>query len=125
MPRGGLRTGPPRLAACGHSVPFHPGMQRRACEGCAVNPALFCAECGSPLAGRRRDAKFCTETCGQMFRGQIRRESLAERVCALAGCSVRFVPRRAIERCCSERHGKALWNREARAAAAAQSKGSA
>lgn len=38
--------------------------------------------------------------------------SLPERVCALEGCDVTFRPSRQIQRCCSERHGKVLWNTE-------------
>jgi 5-methylcytosine-specific restriction endonuclease McrA len=36
-------------------------------------------------------------------------------VCALEGCDVDFLPRRDMERCCSERHGKMHYNRVSRA----------
>lgn len=36
-------------------------------------------------------------------------------MCALPECTVSFTPKFARQRCCSERHGKALYNRESRA----------
>lgn len=40
---------------------------------------------------------------------------MAEIECALPGCGVRFTPTYDKQRCCSEQHGKNLYNRESRA----------
>jgi 5-methylcytosine-specific restriction endonuclease McrA len=40
---------------------------------------------------------------------------LAARNCALPDCSATFTPKEAKQRCCCERHGKTLYNRESRA----------
>ena len=40
---------------------------------------------------------------------------LPERLCALPECGAAFRPARTVQRCCSERHGKLLANRESRA----------
>lgn len=36
-------------------------------------------------------------------------------ICALDECGEEFVPKHKNQRCCSERHGKKLWNQESRA----------
>lgn len=74
-----------------------------------------CIQCGKSLAGRRRDAILCSKFCNDVRRGLRLAEPLSEMVCALDGCGVVFVPKRAGVRCCSERHGQNHWNRVSRA----------
>lgn len=74
-----------------------------------------CATCGSSLEGRRKDARVCSKRCADIRRGAVRADAFPARPCALPGCGAEFIPKREMDRCCSERHGKALWNREARA----------
>jgi 5-methylcytosine-specific restriction endonuclease McrA len=47
--------------------------------------------------------------------GRARATVPPAQVCALTECEAEFVPVKAGQRCCSERHGKLLWNRESRA----------
>lgn len=73
-----------------------------------------CANCGTDIAATR-STRFCSQRCGEISRGQRLPESLPERQCALFECDVTFQPQRTGQRCCSERHGKLLHNRESRA----------
>jgi 5-methylcytosine-specific restriction endonuclease McrA len=60
-------------------------------------------------------ARFCARRCGEVNRGQRLAEPLPISRCALPECDEEFQPRRPMERCCSEKHGKLLYNRESRA----------
>lgn len=105
----------PRKARCGHEVPYHPGPPRKACEACSTRPPRHCAGCGASLAHRATSAKYCSTTCGQIARGERLPEPLPRRRCALPECGAEFQPKRRGQRCCCERHGKILCNREGRA----------
>jgi 5-methylcytosine-specific restriction endonuclease McrA/endogenous inhibitor of DNA gyrase (YacG/DUF329 family) len=74
-----------------------------------------CANCGVNIADMANRTVFCSSRCDEIARGQRLAEPLAERVCALPECDVAFVPYKGAQRCCSERHGKLLSNRESRA----------
>ncbi|MET9467779.1 HNH endonuclease signature motif containing protein [Streptomyces sp. NPDC006544] len=67
------------------------------------------------MAGKPMQAKYCSTRCREIASGVRRAEALPEKICELADCGVVFQPRRAMQRCCSEKHGKALWNRQSRA----------
>lgn len=112
--RGGKRDGAPRLARCGHLAAYSPGPARRQCEACAAPSPRVCQRCGISFAGIVT-AKFCSTFCRDVARGVILTGPRDWRKCALPECGVGFVPYRSAVRCCSERHGKTLWNREARA----------
>lgn len=73
----------------------------------------FCLGCAEPLD--RTGKKYCSKRCGEVVRGTRLPEPLPARECALRECTMVFTPKRTIQRCCSERHGKMLWNRESRA----------
>lgn len=85
----------------------HPGQVRPA--------AGACLSCGSSLELRPAGAKFCSRRCSEVARGLRLAAPLPERVCGLPGCSQRFRPATERQRCCSEQHGKRLYNRESRA----------
>lgn len=74
-----------------------------------------CLTCDSGMSERSATAIYCTERCGDLARGQCLPEPLPLRECALPECRQQFQPRRDSTRCCSEKHGKLLWNRESRA----------
>lgn len=78
--------------------------RERSCEGCGVS-----------IDERPPNAKFCSTRCNQVTRGRVRSEPYPSRLCALPECGLLFVPFREGQRCCSERHGKLLYNRESRA----------
>lgn len=105
----------PRKAACGHHVPYHPGLQRRRCDACASGPPRSCARCGASIDQKPRSAKYCSPRCGEIARGQRLAEPLSKRSCALPDCGLEFQPKSPRQRCCCERHGKILCNREGRA----------
>lgn len=57
-----------RLAKCGHTVPIHPGRQRRACEACASHrpTSRSCRACGASFAIPARPGAvpvYCTSRC--------------------------------------------------------------
>lgn len=108
-------AGKVRLALCGHEAPFSPGPVRRLCTACATPQPRACPACGSDMSHRRADAVYCSRRCCDITRGLIRAVALPPRQCALPECAVVFVPKAEVTRCCSERHGKILWNRESRA----------
>lgn len=74
-----------------------------------------CVTCDTDISERNIGAKYCSTRCGETARGQRLAEPLPERACALPECGKVFQPRREMERCCSELHGKRLYNRESRA----------
>lgn len=116
MPSGGRRYGQPdRVAKCGHPVPYHPGMQRNLCDECRTEPPRSCEACGVDITKLRRGAKFCGRHCAEVASGRRLSERVPDRECALPECGAAFAPRAGNVRCCSERHGKMLYNRESRA----------
>jgi hypothetical protein len=74
-----------------------------------------CARCNTTFKTHLPQRLYCSNVCGYIARGDQRAEPYAERVCALSECTISFVPKHAKQRCCSERHGKTLYNRESRA----------
>jgi hypothetical protein len=73
-----------------------------------------CLRCGKQLTGRR-DSKFCSAICREVHHRRRLPEPLADRMCALPECGKQFKPRRSLQRCCCEKHGKLLNGREGRA----------
>jgi 5-methylcytosine-specific restriction endonuclease McrA len=111
--RGGKRYGPPRIALCGHFVEWFPGPYKKQCDDCAASAFVECRWCGSRCS--RRGQSFCSPGCRAIGTGATRVGPRLERECALPECGVRFEPKYSAVRCCSERHGKLLYNRESRA----------
>lgn len=111
--RGGKRFGPPKLALCGHLVEWFPGPYKKQCPECAEAEFLPCAWCGGRC--ERRNAKFCSDSCRRIGSGVDLIGPRYSRICALEECDVWFFPNRRGVRCCSERHGQRLYNRESRA----------
>lgn len=79
-----------------------------------LKPRGRCGNCGSDLD--RAGKKYCTTRCGEIARGQRLPGPLSLRTCALPECDERFQPKRHMQQCCCERHGKMLCNRRLRAA---------
>lgn len=74
---------------------------------------VSCGVCRADLVDGRRSA-FCSDRCRAIDSGLI--EPLPFRACALPECGQEFLPWLKGQRCCSEKHGKVLYNRESRAA---------
>ncbi|WP_369167789.1 HNH endonuclease [Streptomyces sp. R28] len=74
-----------------------------------------CVSCGTDISQRRKTAKYCSKRCAEIAYGQRLAEPIPLRHCALPECSGEFQPHRSDQRCCSEKHGKLLYNRESRA----------
>lgn len=106
---------PKRSKGSGPQAKFCSPQCRPSSASTATPNTSVCVQCGISLAGRRRDAVFCSTFCSDVRRGSRLAEPLSERVCALDGCDVVFIPNRAAVRCCSERHGQIHWNRVSRA----------
>lgn len=60
-------------------------------------------------------ARFCSRECSETSRGCRRSAPPPIANCALPECQEPFQPYRDGQRCCSEKHGKLLYNRESRA----------
>lgn len=103
-----------RTAECGHEVRTHGGPQRKRCDACAW-PPRSCRACPADLTRARRTKLYCSTRCKDEWHGRVRTVPLPQRSCALPECGVMFTPGQTWQRCCSERHGHALWNRESRA----------
>lgn len=85
----------------------HPGEIRptqRSCQGCNVD-----------ISHRSQRATWCSKRCFETVNGSRRSAPLSPAVCALPECGDTFQPHREGQRCCSEKHGKLLYNRESRA----------
>lgn len=59
--------------------------------------------------------KFCGSFCREVAYGQRLPEPLPPIECALEECDATFTPTSTRQRCCCERHGQVLYNRESRA----------
>lgn len=111
--------------ACRGTVPIgRRGPTRRYCSprcrawwnnhpGVPTPPLGQCARCSKPLT--RLSQKYCSLRCSEIARGVRLAEPIPARNCALPECGAEFRPHRDAQRCCSERHGKTLCNREGRA----------
>ena len=93
--------------ACRRWAGLHPGVLRPTVRACR--------NCGSDISARPMQASYCSTRCSDIARGQRLPEPLPERLCALPECNLVFSPCMTKQRCCSERHGKLLANRESRA----------
>lgn len=113
--RGGRRDGVPRLARCGHMAPYAGGVQKKLCPSCASPKPRGCVRCSLDISGSHGTRKYCSEFCSKVSSGVILTGPRDLRICALEGCETLFEPSHSGVRCCSEMHGKRLWNREARA----------
>ncbi|MFB6977700.1 HNH endonuclease [Streptomyces scopuliridis] len=115
-------------SACGVAITPHPRERRRretcgqACyawtrrhPGVPRQRVRNCQQCGADISNRHVTATYCSERCSNVFRGVVRDAPLPIQTCALPECGETFQPRRPTERCCSEKHGKLLYNRESRA----------
>lgn len=76
---------------------------------------VSCGTCHADLPEARRRSAYCSTRCGNIARGVVRAEPFPRRRCALPECGVEFQPHLTAQRCCSEKHGKLLYNRESRA----------
>jgi HNH endonuclease. len=72
--------------------------------------SVSCSVCSGDL--ERPGAAVCSERCRLIATGRI---FPASATCALPECGAVFLPKKAGQRCCCERHGKRLYNRESRA----------
>lgn len=113
---------------CGEHFPVSPRERNprkwcsRRCRGWAARGLpgkppreRTCEGCGGDISKRDTRARFCSRPCREVHRGLRLAEPYPARTCALPECGLRFVPFREGQRCCSERHGKLLYNRESRA----------
>lgn len=108
-PKAG-RGGRPRKwcsQACANWVRRHPGVLRPTSRACRL--------CSADLSGRSMKALYCSRRCGEVAQGKRLSECYGTRFCALPECGKLFQPARQGQRCCSEKHGKVLYNRESRA----------
>lgn len=71
-----------------------------------------CSHCSASFESRNPQKKFCSRRCADAIRLAA---PIGDRICALPECPEVFQPKFAKQRCCSERHGKLLYNRESRA----------
>lgn len=74
-----------------------------------------CSQCAADISGKTAKAIYCSQRCWYMANGLQRAIPLPERPCALPECGITFQPWMEGQRCCSEKHGKVLYNRESRA----------
>lgn len=104
--------GPQRRIYCSKTCDKRAAAARLSAARLAARPPIDCLSCGQTFARSRRDQRFCSQFCGDVARGQRMPAALPLRVCALSDCEAEFQPLSAKQRCCSETHGKRLWNRE-------------
>ena len=76
-----------------------------------------CIVCGGPVVHRRLGpvATTCSKFCREIASGSRRAVPLPSAYCALPDCGIEFAPIYNNQKCCSERHGKMLYNRVSRA----------
>ncbi len=68
-----------------------------------------CVVCGDSFETHVSTRRYCSIRCGEIARGVRLAEPLPTRICALPGCGEAFQPKRRMQRCCCEAHGKEFW----------------
>ncbi len=71
-----------------------------------------CAECGASIVHLYAHARFCSDRCGQIARGERRREQLPKRACEW--CDKVFQPRQVDHRGCCPDHAARVSDRRRR-----------
>lgn len=71
--------------------------------------------CEADISARPGQAKWCSQRCRETVLGTRRSSPLGVANCALPECGQEFQLWLEGQRCCSEKHGKLLYNRESRA----------
>lgn len=104
--------GPQRLVYCSKACDKRAASARVSAARLAARPPIECPVCSKSFERSRRDQRFCSVFCSDVNRGQRRAVPLPLTVCALDDCDVEFQPMFLRQRCCSEAHGKKLWNRK-------------
>ena len=113
---------------CGVLLPEHDDTRRGRCrvwcsKACSARhtrvakpkAAGACIQCGAEFQTHNSAKKYCSRFCSEVSRGARRAEALSPIECALPDCDTVFTPTYDRQRCCSERHGKLLYNRLSRA----------
>jgi 5-methylcytosine-specific restriction endonuclease McrA len=113
---------------CGVLLPEHDDTRRGRCrvwcsKKCSTHHsrapkpknAGTCSQCGSDFLTHNSTKKYCSRFCSEVARGLRRAAPLTPIECALPECGIEFTPTYDRQRCCSERHGKLLYNRLSRA----------
>lgn len=105
-----------RKPGSGGTPKYHPSCRppssKRSHGPIVPRPCLTCRVVFVPRWSR---AKYCSRHCGEIARGQRLPEPIQFRQCALTTCDVEFRPKRLMQMCCSEKHGKLHYNRVSRA----------
>lgn len=122
--RGRPGPAPAPCPTCGADVPRPTTGARRYCSP-ACRPGRVdrdrsprpCPTCGVSFSPSRRGPtrRHCSKRCYLVSVGKALAEPMPRRPCALAECDVVFQPSSDRQRCCCEKHGKLLYNRESRA----------
>lgn len=76
---------------------------------------MACRVCGATVEAKSPKRLYCSRRCSDVSRGHVLADRLTPKRCELPECGELFAPNKGDQRCCSERHGKMLWNRESRA----------
>lgn len=87
--------------------------ERRALQ--ASKAGKRCLVCATDISILNAQAKFCGQFCRERASGYHQLGPSIRRACALPDCGEPFETFLNRTRCCSELHGKRLWNRESRA----------
>lgn len=108
-----------RCGYCGIEID-HLSLKSKYCrQRCWANDRLeeipvSCCVCHGDLPDGRR-SRYCSSRCSSIAYGATRSEALPTATCALPECGTTFQPWKEGQRCCTEKHGKVLYNRESRA----------
>lgn len=92
--------------ACATWHKRHPDMSRPASRACLC--------CGTSISNKAITAKYCSSRCRDRYNGRVAAPR-PTKICALPECALPFTPTQEWQRCCSEKHGKLLYNRESTA----------
>jgi 5-methylcytosine-specific restriction endonuclease McrA len=85
---------------------YHPGEGPRP-------TGRFCGHCGAGIDHLKTHARYCSEACGEVARGERRAERIAIKPCRVCGTS--FRPRQDAQDVCGQRCGWTLASRKRRA----------
>lgn len=106
VPPKDARKGGPQRAYCPQCIPPRDRrVVRRDLPGAQAR--LTCKRCSRALVGRQR--QFCSKRCGDIARGMVRAEPLAERQCE--ECGTEFTPWIDIQRFCTDACGRRAGRR--------------
>jgi hypothetical protein len=97
---------------CGKDCTNAGYQRRRSARRAAARVDTTCVTCGELFTPPKANQTSCSKKCWLVANGFRLAEPHPERLCALPECDEVFTPKRRIDRCCCQSHGRILASAE-------------